>query len=423
MGALTEALLLLGAALIALVLAEPALRRLPLSPAVIYLLLGWLAGMAIGAPDAAMLGQHATPMVVATEFAVLVSLFAVGLRLKVPPRLHVWRVALLMAGPGMVLTVVGATVAAMLLLDLSLAAALLLAAVVAPTDPVLASDVQIRSESDRDAVRLSLTAEGGLNDGTALPAVMLGLGLLGLHELGSGWQHWWLTDLVWPIGGGALIGAGMGWLLGALLRWQLNRGDPVVRDELLYVGAVALAYGVARAMHLSAFVVVFMVGATLLLPLRTATLSKRARPLTVRMGAFGARYERLVEAAMVLSVGVALSGVSIDLKDLLFALTVIVLVRPLAVWAIVRERTLPRVQRRLVAWFGIRGIGSLFYLSYALEHGVTGETGRALIAATLCCVAVSILLHGVSATPLMAAYQRRREAKRSTPAPIDAPPH
>ncbi len=414
---LTPSLLLVGAALIALVLAEPALRRLPLSPAVIYLLLGWIAGAVIGAPDAAMLGAHATPLVVATEFAVLVSLFAVGLRLKVPPRLHVWRVALLMAGPGMVLTVALATCAALLLFDLGLAAALLLAAVVAPTDPVLASDVQIRSPSDRDAVRLSLTAEGGLNDGSALPAVMLGLGLLGLHTLGEGWRNWWLADLLWPIGGGVLVGAGLGWLIGAALRWQLHRGDTVARDELLYVGAVALAYGAARALQLSAFVVVFVAGATLLLPLRAQAVSQRAQALSERMGAFGARCERLVEAAMVLSVGVALRGVSIGGAELGFALALVLAVRPLAAWVTISGRTLPPLQRRMVAWFGIRGIGSLFYLSFALDHGLAGATAQRLIAATLCCVAVSIVLHGVSATPLMASYQRRRETKRSRPPP------
>jgi NhaP-type Na+/H+ or K+/H+ antiporter len=91
------------------------------------------------------------------------------------------------------------------------------------------------------------------------------------------------------------------------------------------------------------------------------------------------------------------------------------LVRPLAAWVTISGNTLPPLQRRMVAWFGIRGIGSLFYLSYALEHGAAGDTAQQLIAATLCCVAVSIVLHGVSATPLMAAYQRRRDTRRPRP--------
>jgi NhaP-type Na+/H+ or K+/H+ antiporter len=405
---LTQWLLLLGAALIALVLAERTLHKLPLSPAIIYLGLGWLAGVLIDAPDTQTLVRHATPLVVATEFAVLVSLFAVGLRLQVPKTLHAWRVALLMAGPGMVVTVVLATLVAGPLLGLTWPAALLLGALVAPTDPVLASDVQIRSAADRDTVRLSITAEGGMNDGTALPAVMLALGLLGLHSFGEGLSSWWIADLGWPIGGGALFGVGVGLLLGHLLRWRVQHRDPLARDELLYVGAVALAYGVARALHLSAFVVAFAAGATLLLPLAGGGLTREGRTLARRLGAFGARYERLVEAAMVLAVGIALHGVDIGWPEIVFALVLVLLVRPLTVLAVVRRRTLPPRQRRLVAWFGIRGIGSLFYLAFALEHGVDGELAHTLVAATLSCVAVSIVLHGVSATPLMSAHHRRR---------------
>lgn len=410
---LTGSLLLLGAALIALVLAERPVRRLPMSPALVYLALGWVAGALIYAPDARVLVEHAAPLLVATEFAVLVSLFAVGLRLRAPITLHAWRVALLMAGPGMVATVLLAMVAAVALLGLPWPAALLLGAAVAPTDPVLAGDVQIRSADDRDTVRLSLTAEGGLNDGTALPAALLGLGLLGLHPLGENLRDWWLRDLVWSIGGGALVGWLLGRLLGRLLRRRARRGDPLVRDELLYVGAVALAYGVARALGVSAFVVVFVVGAVLLLPLREAGLGHALQPLAERLCDFGARCERLVEATVVLAVGVALHGVAIGWRELAFAAVLLLLVRPLSVLAVVRERMLPRRQRRLVAWFGIRGVGSLFYLAFALGHGVEGELARTLVAATLCCVALSIVAHGISATPMMEAHRRRRERART----------
>lgn len=138
---LTAALLLMGAMLVALALADWPLRPWPLSPAVIYLAVGWSAGALWGAPDTALLVEQAAPLAFTTELAVLVSLFAVGLRLRVPPTLRVWRVALLLAGPGMVVTIMLAMLAAHLLLGLPWAAALLLASVVAPTDPVLASDV------------------------------------------------------------------------------------------------------------------------------------------------------------------------------------------------------------------------------------------------------------------------------------------
>jgi sodium/hydrogen antiporter len=347
---------------------------------------------------------------------VLISLLAVGLRLRVPPRLSAWRVALLMAGPGMVVAIVVATGAAVWLLGLPWPAALLLAAILAPTDPVLASEVQIKSDEDRDAVRLSLTAEGGLNDGSALPAVMLALGLMGLHTLGAQCRDWWLNDLAWAIGGGALLGMATGSLLGWALRARIKRRDMMARDELLYVGALALAYGLARATGTSSFVVVFAVGATLLWPFHEHTLAHGGQALAERLGAFGQRLERLVEAAGVLGVGLLLHSVPPSWPALAFALVLVLVVRPLSVFSVVRLRRgrITQQQRRLVAWFGIRGIGSLFYLAFVLDHGVHGPLAQELIGATLATVALSIVLHGISATPVMGSYQRRR---RNTPAP------
>jgi NhaP-type Na+/H+ or K+/H+ antiporter len=415
---LTIALAVFGAVLLVLVLADRAVRRLPLTPAVIYLAAGWAAGALLGAPPVADLVALAPLLALVTELAVLGSLFAVGLRLRVPPSLHVWRVAMLLAGPGVVVAIVGGALAAVWLLQLPWPAALLLAAVMAPTDPVLASEVQIRSDEDRDAVRLSLTAEGGLNDGSALPAVTLALGLMGLHTLGEGGllgsPRWWALDLVWPIAGGAALGVLLGRLLGRALQARGVRGDRLARDELLYFGAVALAWGLARSTHTSAFVLVFVVGATMLEPLRQLQEHDDARTtaaedaLWERMHGFGARVERLVEAATVLAVGWALHSAPIGWAVVLYSALLVALVRPLSVLAVVRRGTVARSQRQLLAWFGIRGVGSLFYLAYVVEHGVAGTLAEEMTAVVLAGIATSIVLHGVSATPLMTRYQRRR---------------
>lgn len=423
---LTATLLMLGGVVLALALVERPVQLLPLSPALIYLVVGALAGVLLGAPSPQLLQQHAQALTFALELAVLLSLFAVGVRLpvrwRVQPGLHAWRLALLLAGPVMVLSIVLATLAGYALLHLPWAAALLLASILAPTDPVLASDVQIRSGHDRDTVRLALTAEGGLNDGSALPAVMLALGLMDLHPLGGHGALWWWADLAWPIAGGAAIGAALGWLLGWALRLRARHGDPLARDELIYAGALLLALGLARATATSSFVLVFIAAVTLLLPLRgdvqtgiASAASPTPQGLASRLHAFGSRCERLVEATTVLAVGVMLSGVRITVAYVLFALLMAVLVRPLAVLAFVRRSRVPPTQRRLIAWFGIRGIGSLFYLLFVLEHGVADDLAGQLAGATLVCVAVSIVLHGVSATPLMARYHQRRNGQRPPP--------
>lgn len=421
---LTVAMLLFGAVLFALVMVNKPLRRLPLTPALIYLVVGWLTGAALGAPTVKQWSHDASWLTVASELAVLMSLFAVGLRLRLPPSLKRWKVALLMAGPGVVMAILLGTGTAVAVLDLSWPAALLLAAVMAPTDPVLASEVQIRADDDRDAVRLSLTAEGALNDGSVLPAVMLALGLLGLHDLGQGgvWHdwHWWVMDLAWPIGGGALLGLALGWLMGHVLKWLNARGDPLDRDELLYVGAVMLSCGLARVTLTSTFVLVFVAGATLLQPLRRADLNDGEQSLAGRLCEFGERIERLVEAATVLVVGVALHGAHLTLDMLAYALVLVFLVRPLSVLAVVRKGDMSPTQRQLLAWFGIRGIGTLFYLVLALEMGVKGKLAEQLTGTVLMAVALSIVLHGLSSTPMMTAYRRKRIAGK-VPPPDAAP--
>lgn len=407
---LSATLVLLGAALIALALSDRSVRWMPLTPAVVYLVIGWAAGALGGPLDTPLVIAHARTLQVGVEFALLASLFAIGLRLQLPPTLRAWRVAMLLAGPGMVVTIALGAVVANALLGLPWPAAILVAAVLAPTDPVLASEVQIRSESDRDAVRLSLSAEGGLNDATALPGVALALGLAGTLALGGAGERWLVSAVFWPLAGGAIAGAALGFALGHLLRRRLAAGDALRRDELIYVGAVALTFGIAYALQLSTFIVAFVVGTTLLLPLRAPGLEAAAQSLADRLHAFGGRFERLVEAATVLAAGALLGTLAIGAMELVFALLVLAVVRPLAVLAVVRRRDMPASQRRLVAWFGIRGIGSLYYLLYAIEHGVAGTLAEQLVRVTLICVGLSIVLHGVSATPLMAAYQRRRSA-------------
>lgn len=401
---LTAGALLLGAAMLALVMADQAVRRWPVSPALAYLTAGWAAGFVLSGPGPTALSDHAPAGVVLTEGALLVSLLAVGLRLR-PAASSGWRVALALAGPGVVVTMLLAAGAGMLLFGLDAPTALLLGGILAPTDPVLASEVRIRADDDRDAVRLALSAEGGLNDGSAWPGVMLALGLMGLH---APERSWWWSDLLWPVAGGLLVGIAAGLALGRLLAWRVLRGDEVARDELLMAGCVVIAFGLGRATGTSTFVVAFALGAMLLVPLRHRVPKADTRAVGERLHAFGARLERLVEAAVVLALGFLLHGAEVDARHLLYGLLLALVARPVAVMAVVRQAHLRSSQRRLVAWFGIRGIGSMFYLLLALEHGVTGETADTLVAATLVAVTVSIVLHGVSATPVMTAYHRRR---------------
>ena len=429
---LTATLLLLGGVLLAMCLFERHVTRLPMSPATVYLAVGWIAGeMAhdlVRVPPTAP--ERADMLVVVTETAVLISLFAVGLRLRAPFIPKSWRVAALLASTGMLATIGLATiVGAWLMPSLGWIGALLLAAILAPTDPVLASEVQIRSENDADAVRVSLTAEGGLNDGTALPIVMLALGLLGIGELGDQGLRWAWHGLVWPI----LGGAGLGWLsgrgLGSTVHRLLRRGHGLGWDELLYLGIITLAYGLSRLTETSSFLFVFVcaLGLFRLSAVESDRLTRAGVDgslLAERLLEFGHRCERLVEVAMVLLLGFAMAWVDWQPRQVVYGLLLVGVIRPASVFMTVPRREMPKTQRRLVAWFGIRGIGSLFYLAYVIDAGVAPALARDLVNATLPAIAISIVLHGVSATPLMALYRRRRilrrrqrrlQARQSTP--------
>jgi NhaP-type Na+/H+ or K+/H+ antiporter len=353
-------------------------------------------------------------LVVITETAVLISLFAVGLRLRTALTRTGWRVAVLLASNSMLALIVLATLVGVWLMPaLGWAGALLLAAILAPTDPVLASEVRIQAGDDRDAVRVSLTAEGGLNDATALPVVLLALGLLGVGELGTWGERWAWHDLAWPIAGGALFGWAFGRGLSRVVHALLRRGHELGWDELLYLGIITTAYGLSRLTDTSSFLFVFAVALGLfrLSPAANDGLARagvRPDELSERLLAFGHRCERLVEVAMVLMLGFAMPWVSWRWELMAYAVALLVVIRPLSVYLTVPRSELPSAQRRIVAWFGIRGVGSLFYLALVIDSGIAPALSAQLVDAVLPAIALSVLVHGVSATPLMALYRRRR---------------
>jgi NhaP-type Na+/H+ or K+/H+ antiporter len=408
--------LLVGAVLIVMALSGRLVQRLPLSPAIIYLGVGAIVGpygLALLPVDPL---DDAPLVETLTEIAVLITLFAVGLRLRLPLRSTAWAVPLRLAGAGMVITAVLAALAAHWVLGLSFGAALLLGAVLAPTDPVLASDVQIREPGDRDAVRVSITAEGGINDGAAFPAVMLALAMLGLHDIGSyGWR-WLAFDLLWPASAGLLLGWGCGLALGRVLGAMRRSGSPPEAEEFLVFGTITLTYGLALLLHTYGFVAVFAAGAALArAEHQSAQGPTEAQPdphadpsHSLQLLRFAGQCERLAEVAMVLVIGAALASVQWQWPLLVYAAVLLLVVRPLAVMLVVPRRCMPRAQRRLVAWFGIRGVGSLYYLAYAIHRGVPHHVGDVVADAALVTIAASILAHGISATPLMERYRRRR---------------
>lgn len=235
-----------GILLIVLVLLGTWMGRVPLSSAMVYLVLGWLLGpglLDVLHPDPL---RHAELLERIAELALLISLFAVGLQLGEPLRSHRWWLPLRLAFLSMAAMVGMITVVGVWLLALPLGAAVLLGAILAPTDPVLASGVHAEPGTHPDLLGFSLAAEGGLNDGAAFPFVMLGLGLLGFHDVGPGLLRWWGLDLLWATAGGIAIGAAIGAVTGRVVVYLRSRHQEAVGlDVFLGLGLIALAYGLA----------------------------------------------------------------------------------------------------------------------------------------------------------------------------------
>ncbi|MEO8121495.1 MAG: cation:proton antiporter, partial [Rhodoferax sp.] len=198
--------LLVGGLLLIRGLTSTVLKHLPVTAAIVYLAVGLLVGPSVLNVFHFNPLKESALLEVLTEVAVLISLFAAGVKMPVPFSFARWRTPILLATVSMSITVALVAAFAWYVLSLPLGAGVLLGAILAPTDPVLATDVQVRHPGDRDLLRFTLTSEAGMNDGSAFPFVMLGLGLLGLHDLGDGGLRWVLVDVLWATLAAILIG-------------------------------------------------------------------------------------------------------------------------------------------------------------------------------------------------------------------------
>jgi NhaP-type Na+/H+ or K+/H+ antiporter len=424
--------MLVGGLLLFMGLTVSILKRSAVTSAIIYLAVGVLVG-----PTALNL-FHFNPLKesalleVMTEIAVLISLFSAGVKMPVPFTSARWRAPILLATISMTVTVAAVAAFAYYVLGLPLGAGVLLGAIVAPTDPVLATDVQIRHPGDHDQLRFIITCEAGMNDGSAFPFVMLGMGMLGLHDIGDHGIDWLLLDVSWATLSGIAIGVVAGVAL-ARLGWKL-RSKPhkhELMDDFLGLGLIGVVYGLTTLVAGWGFLAVFF--AAVALRQTESKLAKAAQvafdgsrtqqsaraagkaqaelelPETVSEGSlvFKEHLERLSEVMLVLLIGGSLYLNSWTWEAVWLALFLFVIARPVSVVVgLLGTNTTWRV-RGMTGWFGVRGIGSLYYLMYAIENGLPEALSLQLIQMTLIVVTLSILLHGTSVKPLMGLFWRR----------------
>lgn len=436
--------LLVGALLLVMGLTSTVLKRLPVTAAMIYLAVGLLVGPSVLNLFHFNPLKQSALLETLTEITVLLSLFSAGVKMPVPFTLMRWRAPIMLATVSVALTVAMVAAFAFYMLGLPLGAAILLGAILAPTDPVLATDVQSRYPGDRDQQRFTLTCEAGLNDGSAFPFVMLGLGLLGLHDLGDSGLRWVMVDVLWATAAGIAIGLVAGVAL-ARMGWKLRRAphSHELMDDFLGLGLIGVVYGLSVMVDAWGFLAVFFAAVALrqtelklargalagtagsfsgmaipheaaaqanAMPAPKSEPTQEPAPaLMVSEGSliFKEHLERLSVVLLVLLIGGTLFIDSWSWRAVGLALFLFLVARPLSVYiALWGTRTTSRI-RVMTGWFGVRGIGSLYYLMYAIEHGLSEKLGLELIQFTLIVVTLSILLHGISVKPLTEYFGRR----------------
>jgi NhaP-type Na+/H+ or K+/H+ antiporter len=345
-----------------------------------------------------------------SELVVIVSLMGAGLKIDRMIGLRSWALTWRLLGIAMPITMLTVACLAWGLTGAGAAAALLIAAVLAPTDPVLASDVQVSGpgKGTEDEARFALTSEAGFNDGFAFPFVHLAIALTAATFVAGDLLEWFIRDLLWKtILGAAMgyaIGRGLGYLTFHLpMRANLSRTG----DGFVALAATLLAYGVAEMLGGFGFLAVFVSA----LALRNAS---RDHEYHQRLHGFAEEAERLLMMVLLVLFGgmVAFGGLlaSLDWRMLVFVTGVLLVARPAAGFLSLLGSNLPWREQLVISFFGIRGMGSIYYLAFALNHASFADPRR-LWAIAGSVVLASILLHGITVTPALALldrWQRRR---------------
>ncbi|TWF43983.1 cation:proton antiporter [Neorhizobium alkalisoli] len=393
-----------------------ALRRLPLSLPIccvgIGMLLAWSPFTPLPHMNPLQNGGIAEHL---TEFVVIVALMGAGLKIDRPLGLRQWATTWRLLGIAMPISIGIIALLGWSLLGLGAASALLLGAALAPTDPVLASDIQVGppQTGEEDDIRFALTSEAGLNDGLSFPFVLAAIAIANKGNDISGWiGHWFFVDVAWKL----VAGVGMGWIVGQILGYLTFKVPQVGRiartgDGLAALGFTCIAYGATELVHGYGFVAVFVTALTL----RSV---ERESAYHGQLHDFGEQIERLLTMVLLVCFGSVLAEGTLlahaDWRIIAVAIIVLAIIRPLAAWTSLIGCPRPQAEKIIVSVFGIRGIGSIYYLAYASTRA-TFESAEVVWSTVFIIILMSIILHGIAVTPVMRWIDRERDVDATRP--------
>ncbi len=346
-----------------------------------------------------------------TEIIVIISLAGAGLAIDRTFRFRTWQATFRLLGISMPLSIAGAALLGQWIFGLPLADAVLLGACLAPTDPVMAHSVQVGppNKGGEDPVRFSLTTEAGLNDGLAFPFVYLALRLSEYGGVGSWLIDWAAYDLAYRVAMGVAVGIGVGWLLG---NYAFRVSDETTGEEtqegLFVTAAIFLAYGLAEMVHGYGFLAVFAAAVA-----GRQNVNKNHH-YHRKPHQFATQLERIFAGLLLLALGGFVAKSDLNLlswRNLLFAMLFMLGVRLLSGVLSLRGLKIPRTERWAIAFLGIRGFGSFYYLAYAQNNGSFENMGLLWSIVTLTVLA-SLLIHGNTATWAVNWLDQRHRRRR-----------
>ena len=398
-------LLVIGLLLLTVTLGSGWIQRLPLSYSIIYLVVGVLLGsqgwgLIQVKPDAQFLERL-------TELVVIISVFGCGLKINRPLKRESWQSTIRLIGLLMPLCILAIAAIGHYGLGLNLGAAVLLGAILAPTDPVLASEVQLAHVTDKDEVRFGLTSEGGLNDSLAFPFVYFGIYAVKDPDWNNWFKSWVAVDLLWAIAMGIVMGILVAKAIVQLDRvlQKIRKADDLMED-FVALSIIFLTYSLTELVNGYGFLAVFVAG----LVVQRSYYGEHEK--RIAQLEFTEQIEKLLEVTAIVILGTILlfapmlkyAGQSLLIAGLIFFV-----IRPLGVWLSMLGSNMPKETSSLMGWFGIRGLGSIYYLTYALGQGLKGEPGEQISWIVYTVVVLSIVMHGVTAAPLMMWYEGRKK--------------
>lgn len=414
-------LFLLGIAFFGAVILPRVLEGRAMSHPIIYMVVGAMLFMLpLPLPDVdprnhPKLAEHLT------ELIVIIALMGTGLKLQRPFNWREWSASgrlLLIAMP---LTIGAITLLGLQMLSLPLASALLLGSLLAPTDPVLASDVQVRApnkDKERE-VRFGLTSEAGLNDGLAFPFVNLAIALVLASQTGEAWLwDWFSFDVVYKL----VVGVAIGWIAGRAIAWLVfsTAAKTVLAHAMegsIALAATILTYGLTEIAHGYGFLAVFVAAQQI----RHWHVNHKYQHA---LHDFTEDIERLLMSALlVLFGGTLVSGIlsGIGWLEIVATLIILLIIRPVIGWLSLLGSRFTPYDRFALAFFGIRGLGSMYYLAYAVNHAQFDQINR-LWSITALVMACSIVLHGITAGPIITWVEQHDDEEKEAEAVMSPAP-